>query len=279
MSDDPLQAATVYGPEVIVSGLVPSLDAFIVASTGLEVTRRFLAVHDAASITEFYSLTGSTSGRHWPLVVDLFEARACFVSIWRGVAALPRLQALKGATQPCFAEPGTVRAGFWCDNPVANLLHVSDNDEIAREELRILESRLVGDTVPGSVDERLRLAEQPLNSGLYHFANAISSYAEAGLPLAQMERDRDAAKTAAILLNYLLDLSESVSRPLQRLTYAFLTGDSDFVRNNISHLGEISAWQRLMIDSAMHSNPLWMEKISTSPAFLSQRENRNRSAG
>jgi nucleoside diphosphate kinase len=278
MFDDPLHAATVYGPEVIVSGLVPPLDAFIVASIGLEVTRRFLAVHDAASITEFYSLTGSTSGLHWPLVVDLFEARACLVSIWTGVAALPLLQALKGATQPCVAKPGTVRAGFWCDNPVANLLHVGDNDEIAREELRILESRWVGDTVAGPFDDRSRIAEQPLNSGLYHFANAISNHAPGGSPLAQIERDRDAGRTAANLINYLLDTSECVSGPLQRLIYAFLAGDGEFVRSNLSSLGHVSAWERLMIDSAIHSNPLWMEKISTSPAFLSQRGSSNRCA-
>ncbi|MCJ9669030.1 MULTISPECIES: nucleoside-diphosphate kinase [unclassified Neorhizobium] len=274
-----LDAATVYGPEVIVSGLMPSLDAFIVASTGLEVTRRFLAVHDAASITDFYSLTGSTSGQHFPLVVDLFEARSCCVSIWRGLEALPRLQKVKGATQPCRAEPGTVRAGFWCDNPVANLLHVSDSDNIAREEFRILEARSVtGDIVAGP-HKLVRIAERPLNSGLYQFASAISNHAQGGLPLAQMERDRDAARTAAILINYLLDLSESVSGSLERLIYAFLAGDSEFVRSNLSHLGPISAWQRLMIDSAIHSNPLWMEKISTSPAFLSQRGSRNWSAG
>ncbi|TJV59757.1 MAG: nucleoside-diphosphate kinase, partial [Mesorhizobium sp.] len=68
-------ALIVYGPEVARSGLTSLLDEFIRRRTGLELSERFFSIHSRKSIDAFYTLTCSTGGKHWPLVLDLFDMR------------------------------------------------------------------------------------------------------------------------------------------------------------------------------------------------------------
>src|SRR3546814_10143430 len=68
-------AICVYSPDAMMSGLVDDLDRFLSDRTGLVLEASELRIHDAASISGFYAISGSTSGAHWPLVVRLFEGR------------------------------------------------------------------------------------------------------------------------------------------------------------------------------------------------------------
>lgn len=258
----PEHAVTVYGPEVMVSGLKPLLDRFIGRFTGLSLAARFFAIHDAASITDFYGLTSSTSSSHWPLVVDLFDARPCCVSIWEGTDALVNLQVLKGATQPCQAKLGTVRAGFWCDNPVANLLHVSDNDDLARQEFQILERQQFTSVTTGPEDSIGATPVSQMHNGLFQFSTVIRRLAPNAVSFTDYDLDPDATKAATKLVELLLTISQALPRHLSRLIHAFLSGDHRYVGLNLHRLGRITAWEKLMIESAMHSNPVWLEKIA-----------------
>lgn len=135
---------TVYGPEVARSGLTSKLDQFITREGRLEPGKRFFAVHSRSSIEAFYSLTGSTHAKHWPLVLDLFDMRPVCATLWIGDEALSYLQNLKGKAQPAQSAKGTIRSRFYCDNPVTNLVHVSDSESMMREELRILRAHSTG---------------------------------------------------------------------------------------------------------------------------------------
>ena len=134
-------ALMAYSPDAILSGQTEALDALVVRSTRLEVAQRILAIHDERSIDDFYGLSDTKDAARAELVYRLFVARPVMVTLWRGHDALARLQEIKGNTHPAAAEPGTVRSRFWCDNPICNLIHVSDSVADTEAEFAILSER------------------------------------------------------------------------------------------------------------------------------------------
>src|SRR5690606_1968914 len=48
------------------------------------------------------------------------------------------IPSVKGATHPAHCAESTIRGRFWCDNPTANLVHVSDDGGAAVRELSVL---------------------------------------------------------------------------------------------------------------------------------------------
>lgn len=257
----PDRALTVYSPDAVLSGLVGPLDRFIAEATGLVPAGRGTVVHDARSIEAFYGLSGGTGGRHWPLVADLFDGRAACVTEWRGADPLARLQRIKGATQPARAEAGTVRSRFWCDNPVCNLIHVSDTYPMMAEEAEILRSRQMAAAFAapeGWPDPGVR------HSGLLTFARlAARHWPEHGPP--DLPADGDARETGRRLVTWLARLAAR-QPPARDLVDAFLAGQEPMLPRLRRAFGRIGAWEALLMECAQHSNPLWLEAAS-SPAL------------
>jgi nucleoside diphosphate kinase len=257
----PDRALTVYSPDAVLSGLVGALDRFIAEATGLVPDGRGTVVHDARSIEAFYGLSGGTGGRHWPLVVDLFDGRAACVTEWRGADPLARLQRIKGATQPARAEAGTVRSRFWCDNPVCNLIHVSDTYPMMAEEAEILWSRR---TAAAFVAPDCGPDLGVRHSGLLTFARlAARQWPEHGLP--DLPADGDARETGRRLVAWLIGLS--AREPAARdLVDAFLAGEEPMLPRIRRAFGRIGSWEALLLECAQHSNPLWVAAAS-GPAY------------
>ncbi|MBX4870304.1 nucleoside-diphosphate kinase [Rhizobium sp. NLR4a] len=241
---------TVYGPEVGKSGLTACLDDFIRRETGLEITERFLSIHSCASITSFYSLTGSTGGKHWPIVLDLFDARPAFVTIWAGPNALERLRKIKGNTQPAHAAVGTVRSRFYCDNPVTNLIHVSDSPDIMELEIAILRRRLVGNDQEGWAS---------LNSGSVSHSSLRVLLAVLGdhdsYDAHCVAGDDTAVKQALWALAHAETLS--VGRALSATLQSYLAGEQNSVDTLIRSGDDVSAWDRLLLQSGLHAMCHW----------------------
>ena len=252
----PDRALTVYSPDAVLSGLVGALDRFIAGATGLVPAGCGTVVHDARSIEAFYGLSGGTGGRHWPLVVDLFDGRASCVTEWRGADPLARLQRIKGATQPARAEAGTVRSRFWCDNPVCNLIHVSDSYPMMAEESEILRSRQTAAAFAMPEEGRPEEGAPGIrHSGLLAFARlAARRWPGQGLP--DLPADGSAQETGRRLVAWLLALAgrEPAARDL---VDGFLAGQEPMLPRIRQAFGRIGAWEALQLECAQHSNPLW----------------------
>lgn len=260
MTRPPIEALTVYGPEVLISGLVHSLDRFIAERAGVALRQRFLAMHDYASITRFYGLTGSTTGPHWPLVVDLFDGRPCIASLWSGEDALAALQSLKGATQPSNASPSSIRGNFACDNPVCNLVHVSDSIEIGQAEVSILKARAISKAL-GVGGEVLQPSDRGAlrHSSLWTFTQVLSRL-EPAIVAPRVASDASAENAARTAL-YRLATATTDHPRLRGMIAAFLAGDDDTVGQIIAAGGRLTAWERLLIECGRHSNPLWASRL------------------
>lgn len=262
----PGHALMVYGPETLQSSLTAMLDHFVAQATGLVASERFLAVHDDISITQFYELTGSTKGPHWPLVVDLFDGRPCLVTVWRGLNALPELQRIKGATQPCLAASETVRSRFWCDNPVCNLVHVSDSSDIARSEWALLQSRRISDV------DGLRLSQGPCSTARHLRHSALWQFAEwlgasgadpllAPRPPASMAQG-SVLESALAAIHAILRAHTAAPPWLQEAIAGYLHGERVSLEVIKHHLRRPSAWQRMIIECGLSSNPIWMKRLN-----------------
>lgn len=255
-------AMTVYGPEVARSSLTSLLDRYIGDCTGLEAAERFWVMHDAASINRFYSLTDSTHGTHWPLVVNLFDGRTACVTFWRGQGALGALQGIKGATQPAKADPRSIRGHFWCDNPVCNLLHVSDDPSIMREELRILRFlEVAGGQIKSKNTNHVLNNNRIKHSALWEFSKTISVLARREIEEAPLPESGKAKETAKILINYIIASARNAPDWVEDLAIRFLNGESSSMETIKTRCRHLSAWQSLVLECGLHSNPIWMEVI------------------
>ena len=260
-------ATTVYSPEVFVSGLLPGLDSFLAEATGLKAGRRFLAQHDAASIQAFYPKPGATAGGHWPLIADLYEGRLVCVTEWQGEAALSKLQAVKGATQPALADPDSVRGRFWCDNPVCNLLHVSDDPERMAAELRILDERRVGSLDLSATRQAVArprhsaLLELTRLSGRLFPAKADGGWHGLAAPIAG-----DARAAAKAAIGRLLEMAAQLPSRPGAMIGSFLAGDPAFLSEASRHLGRLTAWEAMVLECGLHSTPLWLERLGAEAA-------------
>lgn len=243
-------ALIVYGPEVARSGLTASLDEFISRRTGLERAQRLFSIHSRRSIDAFYSLTGSTGGKHWPLVQELFDLRPVCATIWSGPNALYLSQELKGSTQPAQAASGTVRSLFFCDNPVTNLIHVSDSQEILQAELRILRRQFMGDDEAGW---------NSLDCGyIAHssFQVLLKVLGDRGSESALSTRS-DGSAFAHASFCYARALLLAPKTGLTRAVQLYLHGDRAGLEGIFQYASLLSSWDRLILEAGLFSMPLW----------------------
>ncbi|WP_208245873.1 nucleoside-diphosphate kinase (plasmid) [Rhizobium sp. T1470] len=244
------RALIVYGPEVARSGLTCLLDDFIRQRTGLELSERFFSLHSRGSIGAFYSLTNSTGGRHWPVVLDLFDTRPVCASIWSGPNALFLAQELKGECQPAQARRGTVRSLFFCDNPVTNLIHVSDSHEVMKAELAILRTRFIGYEVA---------AWNFLNIGcITHssFETLLSVLGDRGAAQ-RFGNSGDSSALAHARFCYTKTILLALERGLTTTVQNYFRGDRAGLESLVRHAPLLSSWDRLILEAGLFSMPLW----------------------
>jgi nucleoside diphosphate kinase len=257
------KAITVYGPEAERSGLIPWLDRYIAAQTGLTPLERFRVMHNERSVTQFFGLTDSNGGRHWPLVVELFDGRFACVTVWGGRDALFALQNIKGATQPVHAAENTIRRRFWCDNPVCNLIHVSDDPGVMQEEASLLRSIEVprANLASGLLDIGTR-GVSIRHSGLWEFSKLLARYAGPKRPQPALAHDGHAHRSAKLLIDYIMRISRVLPDGLAALAQDWLKGYPASIDDMTAEFPHLSPWQRLILRCSLHSNPLWMKAVA-----------------
>ena len=265
-SDWTKAAITTYSPDAILSGIVPALNRFIGRETGLEHAGAFLSIHDEDSIDRFYALNWAEGAQHAALVRGLFVARPVVVTHWRGPDALSRLQESKGNTQPALARAGSIRSLFWCDNPVCNLIHVSDDVDEMEGDYRILLDRKIADV--GRCNAPLYANRMPItmvrHNALLEFQRVLtrnhlsssSTRYRSALP-----HDGGAIETALTLIQDLMKVALSGPSTAKVLIRHFLFARDDFRAVAAKYLGARSSWEDLVITCGIESNNLWLEQL------------------
>ena len=257
---------TVYSPDAFRSRLVGHLDEFISGRTGLRPGERFWITHDPASIESFYINSLANNAGRWNLVVELFTSGPSLLTVWVGEEAGPAVSALKGRSHPAEAAEGTIRSLFWCDNPVCNLIHVSDDPAEALRELSSLGlQRILGrpQTPRGRL---LGRAEEPrrhvAHSGIYAFCAAVNRILEtqkdsAPLPF-DLPASGDARETERLLADALGEIpAASADETLCRLRDDYLGGQSEALLGTLRRVMPLTRWEEFVIRCGVLTRDKW----------------------
>lgn len=264
----PWLALCVQAPDALASGLCRMLDRGIAEHTGLTLQAAVVRVHDTDSIRAFYAVSGGTAGPHWPLVEALYAGRPVRITWWAGDEALGRLQRAKGRTQPAESAPDTIRGRFWCDTPVANLIHVSDSEEAMAREGRIVAALPAG-RLPGRPALR-RPWGWARHSALPTLVRLLAP--DCGLDphrLLILPRSGDAAETARRSLRALRRLAASAPTAA-RLIEAYFDGDGrpleDFIERRT-----VGPWDALILRAGLHAAAAWRRRLAADGAARKER--------
>lgn len=257
----PWLAMCVQAPDALVSGLCRRIDRDIAARTGLRLQASVIRVHDAATIRAFYALSGGTAGPHWPLVEALYAGRPIRITWWAGDQALVRLQAVKGRTQPADSAPDTIRGRHWCDNPVTNLIHVSDDEEMMARESRLLAALPAGRPIPIDTSSRRPWSwarHSTLPTLVRILAPVLGREPHRVLVL---PRSGDAAETAQRSIRALRRLALSAPDTTAAcLVAAYLEGESEPLEAFISDQ-RIGDWDALVLRAGLHAVGPWLHRL------------------
>lgn len=257
---------TVYSPDAFRSRLPGHLEEHISRQTGLRPADRFWITHDPASVESFYLNSIANNAGRWNLVVELFTSGPSLLTVWVGDGAGQSLSALKGRSHPAEAASGTIRSLFWCDNPVCNLIHVSDDPEEARRELTSLGlQRILGR--PQTPRARLlSRSDEPRNhvahSGIVAFCSAINRILETQhdsppLPF-DLPASGDARETERRLAAALDEISGASSDDtLCRLRDDYLGGQAEALLGTLRRVLPLTKWEEFVIRCGVLTRDKW----------------------
>ena len=260
VTDRPWLAMCVQAPDALVSGLCRRIDHDIATRTGLQLQAAVIRVHDAETIRAFYGLSGGTAGPHWPLVEALYAGRPIRITWWAGDQALVRLQAVKGRTQPAESAPDTIRGRHWCDNPVTNLIHVSDDEEMMSRESRLLAA------LPAGRPPSEHTFRRPWNWARH---SALATLVRVLAPAVGRDPDRllvlprsgDAAETARRSIQVLRRLARAAPDGVAaHIVEAYLGGESRPLEAFISDQ-RVGDWDALVLRAGLHAVGPWLRRL------------------
>lgn len=129
---------SVYSPDAVRGGLINLLDQAIHQRLDCLPIRRAWVRFGEDTIESFYSNSIAQIIPNFYLINRLFTSGPSLATLWHGYEVLAKMPTIKGHRHPAQAALGTIRASFWCDNPVCSLIHVSDNLTELYRELDVL---------------------------------------------------------------------------------------------------------------------------------------------
>lgn len=260
---------TVYSPDAFRSRLTGHMEEFISRRTGLRPGDRFWITHNPASVEAFYLNSIANNAGRWNLVVELFTAGPSLLTVWLGDEAGTSLPALKGRSHPADAAEGTIRSLFWCDNPVCNLIHVSDDAAEAQRELKSLGLQRILAQPQTAHGRLLSLTDEPrrhvAHSGIVTFCSALNRILETQRDLPPLPftlpESGDARATERSLTNALEDISGVSSDDIVcRLRDDYLEGRSDALLNTLRSVLPLARWEEFVITCGVLTREKWTER-------------------
>jgi len=196
-------------------------------------------------VEDLYADSGVPSRAEWRLIVQLYESGESICLLYEPRDGWREFVAVKGATHPVDAAEGTIRASFWCDNGICNLVHMSDNPGVTAHQLRIagFEKSLASLDLP--------LQQEHVNhSGIVMLLRLIRRFARLG-------GDTDTPRTFDAARKALHDLI--TSRVIENLAAAYFDADRETFLAALEPFGA-SEWENFVLQCGMASVGRWINK-------------------
>jgi nucleoside diphosphate kinase len=260
----------IFMPDAIESRLVGSIERWIHDRTACAPIARQSFSHTEKTLERFYpDVAARCSKDDWQLITRVFAAGPCLATLWFGEGATQRIPSVKGQTHPARCSGSTVRGRFWCDNPVSNLVHVSDDgDEIARElgVLRSIEPDLfVGRWPTRGLEPFLDPGPPaPRHSGVLTLRSLVQTILAArGQAVAAFDTpdDGDARETMRRAEAWLEQARASTSPAVAEAVESYLNGTAHPSRLMRALNDEVfvGAWQEVILRCGLLSRAEWLE--------------------
>ena len=254
----------VFSPDAVRSQLIGSLEREIASLTGcVPVFRRWFC-HTPASIEAFYRNSIPNNTPHWHLVSALFNSGPSLAVIWRGEDAISKLDSVKGSSHPAEAASPSIRSRYWCDNPVMNLIHVSDDQETAINEIGIIQTcagelNITDQALKCLPNDDTITVPRVEHSGVLVFLRVVRSLVEAytNIRLGTIELPQNGSaklcqSMAQTKLKEYADVYPSISNGIQ----LFLEGSSDTI-HHLESLIPLTPWDKLAISCGIVARKQW----------------------
>lgn len=267
---------TIYSPDCTYSRLWGHLDHAIQQAAGLEIVHRQWLRHDVRSVLRFYagpdediSETSEEAAQKYQdvpleklqyghLMMQLLLSGPLLLTIWQGPDAIKTLLALKGATHPVQAAPGTIRGGFWCDNAVANLTHSSDDEAECMRELAAVNLSHLWDERPAAYPPMEPVPNvRVMHSGILLLWEALQRVLPVHLPHVPLPASGDAKETHNLFAGLLQETASKLPESeAARLINAYLAGDVITVSRMLDTL-PVTQWEYFIIQCGAITYDKW----------------------
>jgi nucleoside diphosphate kinase len=262
-------ALVVFLPDAARARLIGPVERWTRERTGCAPIARASVSIPEPVLRRFYPGVAEKVPDGWPVFARLFEAGPCLVTLWAGPAAAQRLPRVKGATHPAHCASTTIRGRFWCDNPTANLVHVSDDGDDALRELEVLRSlspSLLRGPLSDAPIELHPVAEAPVpvHSAVWTLSSRVKTH------LAHRGRDApdlvlpdtgDARETMLRAEAWLSRVADDAASPLRDAIDGYLSGTaspSDLIDASRT-TGPVDAWEALILSAGALTRGAWLE--------------------
>lgn len=270
---------TVYTPDTVQSHLIGNIDHHIQLHTGLTPGFRQWIRHDVASLTAFYGgeVTEETKTKtlfdyenvpfedvqYGHLFTRFSLMGGALVTFWQGDAAIEKLLAIKGKTDPAESPANTIRGSFWCDNAICNLSHCSDDLVDAERELNILKLTQVFEQ-KSRPTELFPAIDDPrpfvTHSAIYHVSQLVNRLL-LNDGIAPIEAALLASHDSKDNMSHLIGVLESVMQDYPRTDISLFIEhylEGHFVDVSIAlQTMPVSRWESLMIQCGVITRDKW----------------------
>lgn len=258
----------VFSPDAVRSGMTGPLEDELRKASGCVPVIRSWIAHTDESIEQFYAASIPGNVPTWYLVSRLFTSGPSLATIWSGPAAGRTIASLKGHSHPAVAAAGTIRSRYWCDNPVTNLIHVSDDPHEVLRELSVL--RTAGATkfqepLEGRLLPRVNAAPEapaPNHCGILAVCRAVrAGFDAAGIVCEPFTwpTEGDAANTVRLASGWLTEVLNSLTGTLKVTIRKFVDGDISpgELSSELVRVVPLTSWDDLLVRAAAVARKGW----------------------
>jgi nucleoside diphosphate kinase len=260
----------IFMPDAIESHLVGSIERWVRARTACAPIARRWFSHTEETLERFYpGVAEHCSEENWHLLASVFSAGPCLATLWLGEGAARSIPSVKGQTHPARCAGSTLRGSFWCDNPVSNLVHVSDDGDEVGRELGVLRSiapdLFVGHLPTRGLDPFLDPGPPaPRHSGILTLCSLVqNALATRGSAVAALDVPESgvARETMQRAEAWLSQARTSALPALAEAVESYLNGTANasrFIRT-MKDAVPVGRWEELMLRCGILSRPGWLD--------------------
>jgi nucleoside diphosphate kinase len=259
----------VFLPDAVRGRLVEAIELWLRERTGCVPVARGWVSYTEEALDRFYPGVAARFPEGWPLFAGLFATGPCLATLWSGADVSRVIPSVKGATHPARCSGSTIRGRFWCDNPTANLVHVSDDGAAAVRQLQVLRSlepELFGGQVPMQALAPFRESgpATPGHSAILTLCSLVTAHLSSqgsAVPRLQVPESGDARETMARCEAWLGQVLENTSAAVGGAVDSYLKGTaspSQFV-STLKGAVHVGPWEELILRAGVLTRGEWLD--------------------